>query len=450
MMLTERYVFLDALKCSLKGQGTDSGKSLNQEGWERVLLLAEEQNVTALIHNAICMNTSFRITDRDFQQKWRKKALQSLTRQVIQEHEFLTLMKHAAEQKLRPVVLKGLICRTLYPVPILRPSVDEDLLIEPTETEEYHSFFLSEGLSFDEQGFTREERADAAELSYHKDDSPTYIELHKFLFNPDSKAYGDLNSVFEGYQQRLIEIKVEDVTVNTLAPTDHLLFLILHAFKHFLHSGIGIRTICDIGIFADSYCEEIDWRQVKQKLQIVNAFFYAKALLRILQLYLLPEAGFFKKLSRTDNNSALPDERAAESFRNDSLTDGMSWNLASIDVEPLMEDILASGVHGASSMSRLHSSNLTLYAVENRKKGERPANPLLHSIFLPLKDMKKRYSYLKKIPVLLPAAWMQRIIHYLVENEGGDSDISGKSESLRLGKERIDLLEQYHILEKDK
>lgn len=33
--------------------------------------------------------------------------------------------------------------------------------------------------------------------------------------------------------------------------------MICHAFKHFLHSGFGIRQVCDIVLFANAYGREI-------------------------------------------------------------------------------------------------------------------------------------------------------------------------------------------------
>ncbi len=122
---------------------------------------------------------------------------------------------------------------------------------------------------------------------------------------------------------------------------DLTLFLMLHAYKHFLHSGVGIRPMCDIGLFAEAYGDGIDWKTVRRKLTSVNAFYYARALLRIIEIYVLPGAEFFTNIN--------------------------DWNIQEINVEPLLEDLFAGGVHGASSVSRLHSSNMTLQAVQRRR-----------------------------------------------------------------------------------
>lgn len=351
-------------------------------------------------------------------------AVQRAIRQIIQTNEFLTLLLHAQEKGLDPIVIKGVVCRDLYPQPCLRPSVDEDILVPVDDTERYHEFLLAEGLFADEAELTADERKKKYELSYHKENSPTYIELHKNLFDPDSKIFGNLNDLFEGMTERTIHIQVEDVSVRTLAPTDHLLYLILHAYKHFLHSGAGIRPICDIGLFADRYAEKIDWREIREKLLSVNAFCYAKALFRIIQLYLLPEAGFFTQVE--------------------------DWNIEKIDVDPLLKDSLASGVHGASSMTRLHSSNMTLHAAGMRGRKGGIFQAVRHSIFLPLGELRNHYIYLKRNPFLLPVAWVHRVVRYIMETRNKDilletdNSVSG---SIRLGRERIRLLRKYKIIE---
>ena len=91
------------------------------------------------------------------------------------------------------------------------------------------------------------------EVPYGKKGSLIYIELHKSLFPPESDAYGDLNRFFENVYTDAIEIKIDNTDIRTMGYTDHLFYLICHAFKHFLHSGFGIRQVCDIILFANAY-----------------------------------------------------------------------------------------------------------------------------------------------------------------------------------------------------
>ena len=59
--------------------------------------------------------------------------------------------------------------------------------------------------------------------------------------------------------------------------------------------------------------------------------------------------------------------------------------------------------------------------------------------------LERRYPYLKKRPYLLPVAWAQRIAHYASEKQSGaDSSASG---SIKLAKERIELMKQYGVMD---
>ena len=414
---------LEIIRYSIRSGNQDQKLDfcLREKALAPLLFLAEQQKILSLVCDGITRSASFKGSKDSAFTKYRDLTLISAGRQITQSNEFLTLILHAQNQDLDPVVIKGIICRSLYPQPYLRPSVDEDILVLPEEAGLYHRFFLSEGLTADDPDA---DPMAAAELSYHKENSPTYIELQKALFEPDSEVFGNFNTLFSGMMDRTVRIQIEDVSVRTLAPTDHFLYLILHAFKHFVHSGIGIRSVCDIGMSVEHYASEIDWNHIQECLDEVNAFDFACALLRIVQLYLLPDADFYAHIT--------------------------DWNIDKIDVGPLLEDILASGVHGNSSLERLHSSNITLEAVVNDKKsapaGKGFLGTALHSVFLPIDKMSVRYHYLKKAPFLLPVAWGQRIGGYLKEKSSSQSGTNSSSESIRLGQSRVELLKKYGII----
>ncbi len=348
-----------------------------------------------------------------------------IIRQAQKTADFQLFYEYLASKGLHPIVMKGIVCRDLYVDPEHRPSSDEDLLIDPMEFEQYHQAVLDYGLTLVS---SNEDIHEASEVSYQNDESHLYIEIHKALFAEDSKAYGNLNTCFEGVLDRVQTKEIYGTTFYVLNPTDHLLYMILHALKHFLYSGFGIRQVCDLILFAERYREEIDWEHLSKGLTKVYARDFARALFKIGVKYLLPENHLQSCLS--------------------------SWHVEKINEEPLLIDIMEGGLYGASSKTRLHSSNMTLSAMEAKQKGvrktrsNRTGRTVLKSVFPPLKGMRTRYPYLNKAPFLLPAAWVQRMAHYLKETRrsGKGSTIKESSESIRLGKERVELLKKYHII----
>ena len=198
-----------------------------------------------------------------------------------------------------------------------------------------------------------------------------------------------------------------------MPPHEHLLYLILHAYKHFVRSGIGLRQFCDIGLWAQKYHDEIDWQRLHGQCASVHAATFAVAAFCIAKDYL-----------GIDFDLPAP------------------WSDA-VDVEPLLHDTLCGGVYGSNDYTRLHSSTVTLNAVKANRTGEKSS--VLSTVFPKREYLERRYPYLKKRPYLLPVAWVQRIAHYASEKQSDvDNSASG---SIKLAKERIELMKQYGIME---
>ena len=92
-------------------------------------------------------------------------------------------------------------------------------------------------------------------------------------------------------------------------------------------------------------------------------------------------------------------------------------------------------------MSRKHSSTITLGAVESGFRGKRNI-PLLSSLFPNRAVMEVSFPWVKKSSLLLPAAWGIRIFRYWKERGVGNT----ASESIRIGKDRTEMLRYYKIL----
>ena len=399
-------LFLRAIGAALKNEPLRE-KNISQEELQGVLQMAEIHQVLPMVFEAVygCADADPRMLGY-----YRLRSMQLVAIQAQKTADFMPLLEELRSTGAKPLVVKGLVCRNLYPKPDFRMSTDEDLLIEPEKSDICHEVLTKLGLQ------TRNPESDDYELGYHRPDSYQYIELHRSLFPHESDAYGDLNRFFADVHSRA----VEQNGIMTLAPTDHMLYLILHAFKHFLHSGFGIRQVCDLTLFANRYGTEIDWKWILECCRQVRAEKFAAAMFRIGRKYL---------------NLSLEESRYP-----------LQWQAILVDENPLLEDILDAGVYGGSDMSRKHSSRLTLEAVSAQNRGEAGSHGLLKSLFPTVQELEGRYPYLKDKPMLLPVAWTDRLVNYYLEL--AKSRANSPAESIRIGNERIDLLKQYEVLEK--
>ena len=386
---------LDALRCAVHGETVSWGDSLSSDDQRSLTRLAHIHSILPLVAEAVGSKDAPLLVI----------ARQQTVRQAQRTADFLLLYRELTDRGLHPLVIKGIVLRDLYPQPEQRPSTDEDLLVSDSDYPLLRDALLDCGLRID-----GEPAPDAEEITFRDQGRHLYLEVHRRLFAEGSDAYGDCNAPFVHALERSIMVEIQGVRFRTLCPTDHLLYLICHAYKHLLHGGVGVRQICDMGLFSARYGEELDWEYIVSTCEALHIRRFAAALFAIGEQYLgLPAPDAF----------AGCDE----------------------DLQPLLEDILSGGVYGAEDIDRLHSSTLTLDAVAADRTGRRRGGAL-RSLFPPAKDLSGRYTYLRTKPWLLPTAWVQRIWGYLAGRKA-----VRPTETLRIGRDRIALLKRYGIID---
>ena len=405
--------FLNILKLALRGQTLVETEALTQEQWAELFEMATVHRVLPMIYGAVYTADSLQKTDAAFLGALKRQVRQQVIGQTMRTAEFLELNEKLRTVGATPMVVKGIICRELYPQPDYRQSSDEDVLIPAEQFEICHKVMLELGMQTTEQN-----PAAAFEVPYRKEVSPLYIELHKQLFSPDSDAYGDLNRFFDGVFERKATETIHGAAVDTLDYTDHLFYLICHAFKHFLHSGFGIRQVCDIILFANSYGNRVDWMQILENCRQIRADKFAAAMFQIGSKYLVFD----------------PEQAAYPA----------AWQAIQVDEMPMLEDLLSGGLYGDANMSRKHSSNITLDAVAAQKQGRKTKGALLTSVFPSVDKLSGRYPYLKKHPYLVPVAWADRLFHYARETK--ETKDNHAADALKIGNQRVALMKEYDII----
>ena len=395
---TERQ-FLHIAKAAVSG-GELPAENVD---WPAVFALAGQQKLLPIVFEAVRKSPAAAENAALFAAV-KQQVIAQVLHQTVRASEFAALYQTLRAAGLHPVVVKGQLCSRLYPLKDHRISADDDILIPDGEFFACHEQLLANGLTTDTPA---DELTTADEVPYTKGGSPLYIELHQHLFDSSEDAHDELNRFFA-------DLKPAEINgLLAMPPHEHLLYLILHAYKHFVRSGIGVRQFCDIGLWARAYHAEIDWQRLHDQCASVHAATFAAAAFCIARDYL-----------GIDFDLPTP------------------WD-ASIDVEPLLHDTLCGGVYGSNDLTRLHSSTVTLNAVKASRTGEKSS--VLRTVFPKREYLERRYPYLKKHPYLLPVAWVQRIAHYAGEKKtGADSSASG---SIKLARERIELMKRYGVME---
>lgn len=405
-MDVEQKCFLEILRCAMAGLPVRDMEELTEANWAQVAKFAAIHKVLPLVSDATHHLPAAKAAFEPRKPSVRRQVML----QAQRTHGFLSLNRQLRDAGVKALVVKGIVCRSLYPNGDLRLSADEDLLVAPGQVGTAKEILESMGMQ------TTETASDAYEYPYRDPNGPMYIELHTHLFSPDAAAYGDWNQYFRDVFERAEIMEFRGEPVLTMAQTDHMLYLILHAFKHFLHSGVGVRQVCDIALCANVWGDRVDWAYVSACCREIRAEGFLWAVLTIGEKYL--------GLDRI--RSTIPGD----------------WLTA--DEEPLLEDMLCGGVYGDATVSRKQSSNMTLDAVAAEKQGKGFRRSVLGSLFPAAEKLVGRYPYLKKQPYLLPFAWADRIVRYAGELK---DEPNRAAETVSIGNHRLNLLRKYGVID---
>lgn len=409
--------FLELLKNFIWEEQSDmSGFS----DWQELFGLAMMHHVYPMIYEQVYRSEQFMSLSMETRQTARRKMISTVSVQTMRTAAFLKEYERLVKAGAKPLVVKGLICRSLYPKPDYRMSSDEDLLVRREEFEVCDRVLQADGFSCDRNALQESAQQDLPqEISYLNRETGVYLEVHTALF-PKAETgrgrYADLNEAFKNVFSKAGAVEVQGVTVYTMSDTDHFFYLLAHALKHFLHAGVGIRQLCDMLLMARRMEKSIDWDDLKVRMKELGIFQFFMSLMQIGEKYL----GFSGSI---------------DSIRR--ISEGEKC----VPCEEMLADMLQGGIYGSSTLARTHSANMTLAAAKNR-------NGIWASLF-PEKDyMHHQFPWLDRFPWLLPFAWGKRVLQYgnkirVEKRSGADRETS----SVRLGKQRVKMMKKYGIVD---
>ena len=373
--------FLYLLKCYINNEKAPADFSFN----------VGEVFSLAVIHNVVPMVYSAASGTQCDVSMFKNRTLALAGMQIQKNINFSLLYKELSEAGFDVMVVKGPVCAAVYPQSDMRLSSDFDVIVKEDDYAEICGYLTSHGF-------------DGADGVYKSESRGLYIEISTSLGEGSDRLKSIADSLFDGFWARSI---ISD-GYRTLSHTDHMLYLIYHAFKHFVGSGFGIRQILDIMLFAEHYKDDIDFGFVADSLNKMNAI------------------GFF-------NNVFYLIEKVFDRHI-------VSYSNENICFDVFLSDVLTAGVFGKSSEDRLHSSSMVSDAVENDGK-----RSMKSALLPPFSVMKKRYKILKILPFLLPFFWLGRILSYGFKCIFKRKRSSPKK-SIEIADSRIDMMKKMGIV----
>lgn len=379
-------LLLKLIRSSVLQSEEDFSEFSDFEDWGSLFTLCSIHSVVGMTYDKLVEQFGDRLPEK-YAIWFKHSAFKEMSFQAVRSLSFMSFYQRLKEADLAPVILKGEVLRSLYPKPESRTSLDEDFLIDESKYEALTNELTN-------MGFEEVMQGDDDKHWFNKNYS-VYFEVHTAPF-PAEKSFEKWNMAFDGYQDKTI---VNDNGIISLSREDNLVFLILHAAKHFIYSGVGIKQIVDIALFMREYGSEINMKRVRDTLKKVKAYTFASEITAFIKKYIYPDTYTF-------GSTRLGDD--------------------------FVQDILKSGSLGKADKDRIHSANLTSSAFIGRSS-------LKKILFAPKDRLQQQYPFAKKHPILLPVAWFLRLV----------TNIPRSRKVLQTGGERLRMIKKYGLIIKE-
>lgn len=372
--------------------------------WAELARLAQIHTLTAIFYVGAQQYPVFAACPAGLRAKLQAEIITVVGRQAQRTQLFLQLYRALLDAGLRPLVLKGIVCRQLYgELADYRPSCDEDLYIPPADLPRCRAVLEQNGWQLTSHEASMEVADHLQEIAFDDPGHLLHIELHPSLFGQEQPGRKQASAYFCGIEQRAVRIEVDGVPLYTLGYTDHYIYLFFHLAKHLAGGGVGIRQIIDMMQFEKACGAQINWPQVAKAVRQLSA------------------PGLYGDVTELGRRLGFAPKALFDPVQPDRL----------------LADSLEGGVYGHDREGHGRGSIVTLAAQYSTRLGR-----LRRLLFPSVQQLLAGRPWLEKRPWLLPVAWVQRAGRLVVN--GRYSRVTGKS--LRAAYRRLDFLRGYGLV----
>lgn len=328
--------------------------------------------------------------------------------QIQRSSAFIDIYEKITEQGIYPIVMKGIVCRQLYgDLGEHRPSGDEDILVEVRDFPKVKEVLEKARYVCSVPDITERGLEQVQEISFYNLEQNLHLEVHTNIIGKENEERERMNGLFQKVHEHGRIITIDGANMKVLEPTDSLLFLVVHAYKHFQNRGVGIRQILDILLYYREYKQEIDLSRLQDALKICKAENFWMDILYIGNQYL----GLYEE---RPEQICCPEE--------------------------LLQDMMQAGVFGGRDKSDFVAANVNL-AAENGTNRQGKIHTLIRAAFPSRQVLLAGYPYLGDKPWLLPVVWGKRWIKFV---KYAKKDVWKLSrEILRKSSARMEIIKKY-------
>lgn len=250
--------------------GTPAPQSLYEgmdgAAWQRMYRMAAGQALIAVCFDGMATLPPDLRPPRTLYLQWAAMTAQVETANTRLDEVLHEVVARYRAEGVHPVVLKGQSMAALYPNPLHRQCGDIDLFVGKKGEPVANRLLRREGAVV--EGEASDKHASYCYRHVH-------IENHRLIYRLNNPVANlrFRRMVYAWYPAAADERKGMPVP----PPQFDALFIFLHAFGHFLNSGIGLRQLCDWARLMTQCRDRIDGVLLEQQLKQLGVLKAAKA-----------------------------------------------------------------------------------------------------------------------------------------------------------------------------
>ncbi len=334
--------------------------------WEELYRLSKAQAVAAMVFPCVAKQCA----DRRVFEQWKSFAMRSLQKNMNIHIQHTELHNLLTEHQIPYCIIKGCASAKDYPDPLMRAMGDVDFIILEKDWEKALKVLTEDGFAV-----SGENHAFHISLSKKNVD----MEMHHEPFGIDENGGAMLQKIVPELVYNSVEVKNDIACFRMPDDFGHGIVILLHAYRHLVDAGIGIRHLCDWAVLVSRYSND-------EFISVFRERFQELGIWRLAQVF----------------------GATAHRYLNIPYQPWMGEKDAEV-CEMLMQDILNSGNFGRNDADRW-TQNKAIYNVKNQISENNGMRQLIHTLNQNALEM---YPRAMKCIFLRPFGWIILGIRYV-------------------------------------
>ena len=375
----------------------------------RIYYIAKKHNLVSIMAQAM-EKLGFE-SDSDIWKRWLKEKNQLIYKSVLMDVEREAIQDFFEKNNIWYMLLKGMVIRKYYPAPELREMADNDILFDNKYSKEVYEFMTARGYKSDDYN-----------KGYHDEylKPPAYnFEMHRQLVSSKERPkwyeyYKDVKSILINDANGKNQFYFSD--------NDFYVYFIVHTYKHFLNSGMGLRTVLDVYLYLNNLQDKLDFDYIEEQLKKLDAYDFEQTF-RSLAFKMFGENAKEGNAAADESHDkwwnsfdAKEQDMLRESFddkKQDKLCGSFDakeqdkwWNSFDAKEQEMLSYILDAGTYGNLENSVAHKMG---YTKGEKKKASDKAKYIFRRLFPSMDTIEEFFPFFYKHKWAIPFLYIYRI-----------------------------------------